>query len=101
MLKDELRFLRNQLQVFRAQHRDVSAGYPGGNPGAALDEATLVGELTHYTDVDCNISAVNSATYKYPPYISKMPQNPVNKKDGVWVITGGSLPATDESQPYG
>jgi len=101
MLKDELRFLRNQLQVFRAQHRDVSAGYPGGNVGAAPDEATLVGEMTQYTDADCNISAAGSATFKYPPYISKMPENAVSKKDRVWVVTGAALPAADESQPYG
>src|SRR4051812_3158837 len=101
MLKDELRFLRNQLMVFRAQHNDVSAGYPGGNLGATPDEPTLLGYLTQYTDALGNVSATGSTTYKYPPYISKMPENPVNKKDGVWVITGASLPAADESQPYG
>jgi prepilin-type N-terminal cleavage/methylation domain-containing protein len=101
MLKDELRFLRNQLQVFRAQHRDVSAGYPGGNIGAAPDEATLLGHLTQYTDADGNISAVGNTTFKYPPYLSKMPENPISRKEGVWVVTGAALPAADQNQPYG
>lgn len=101
MLKDELRFLRNQLQVFRAQHRDISAGYPGGSIGATPDEATLVAHLTQFTDAACNVSATGSATFKYPPYLSKMPENPINKKDGIWVVTGAALPAADENQPYG
>ena len=101
MLKDELRFMRNQLMVFKAQHNDVPAGYPGGNLGAAPDEATLLGHLTQYTDATGNISATGSATFKYPPYISKMPENPISKKDAVWVVTGAALPAADETQPYG
>src|SRR4051812_17658862 len=101
MLKDELRFLRNQLMVFRAQHNDVSAGYPGGNLGATPDEATLLGHLTQYTDAIGSISATGSTTFKYPPYLSKMPENAVSKKDAVWVVTGSSLPPADESQPYG
>jgi general secretion pathway protein G len=101
MLKDELRFLRNQLQVFRAQHRDVAAGYPGGNLGATPDEATFIGHLTQYTDAAGNISATGSTTFKYPPYLTKMPENPLSKKDGVWVVTGATLPTADESQPYG
>jgi type II secretory pathway pseudopilin PulG len=101
MLKDELRFLRNQMLVFRAQHNDVPAGYPGGNLGATPDEATVVGHLTQYTDALGNISAVGSSTFKYPPYLSKMPENPISKKDGVWVVTGTALPAADESQPFG
>jgi len=101
MLKDELRFLRNQLMVFRAQHQDVAAGYPGGNIGATPDEPTLLGHLTQHTDAFGNISATASTTFKYPPYISKMPENPVNKKDRVWVVTGSTMPTADESQPFG
>jgi len=101
MLKDELRFLRNQLLVYRAQHNDVPAGYPGGNLAATPDEPTLVADLTQYTDASGNISAVGSSTFKYPPYLSKMPENPITKKDGVWVVTGAALPAADQNQPYG
>src|SRR3954471_6340222 len=34
-LKDDLRYMRTQLQVFKAQHRDVAVGYPGANTSAA------------------------------------------------------------------
>src|SRR5438105_7827710 len=31
MLKDELRYLRTQIVVYKAQHHDVNPGYPGGD----------------------------------------------------------------------
>ena len=37
-LKDDLRYLRTQIVVFKAQHRDVPPGYPGGDPSAATTE---------------------------------------------------------------
>src|SRR5690242_11487939 len=37
-LKDDLRFLRLQVQVFAAQHRDTPPGYPSGNTAAAPTE---------------------------------------------------------------
>src|SRR5690349_7625159 len=30
-LKDDLRYLRTQIVVFKAQHRDTPPGYPSGN----------------------------------------------------------------------
>src|SRR3954452_21776971 len=32
-LKDDLRYLRTQIAVFKAQHRDSPPGYPGGAVG--------------------------------------------------------------------
>jgi type II secretion system protein G len=101
MLKDELRFFRNQLQVFRAQHRDVPAGYPGGNLAAAPDATTFIGHMTKNTDATGNYSDTASDTFRYPPYLSKIPENPVTKKDGVLVVTGTTVPDPDDSQPYG
>jgi prepilin-type N-terminal cleavage/methylation domain-containing protein len=101
MLKDELRFLRNQIVVYRAQHRDVAAGYPGGNTAAAPTEAAFVDHLTKHTDATGNVSATASETFRYPPYLSQIPENPISRKSGVWVVTGATMPAADESQPYG
>src|SRR6185295_7253169 len=30
-LKDELRYLRTQIVVYKAQHHDIAPGYPGGD----------------------------------------------------------------------
>jgi prepilin-type N-terminal cleavage/methylation domain-containing protein len=101
MLRDEVRFMRNQLVIYRAQHRDTPAGYPGGDRLAAPDAATFVGHMTQHTDSIGNYNATGSATFRYPPYLTKIPENPITKKDGVWVVTGAGFPAPDESQPYG
>ena len=101
MLRDEMRFMRSQLVIYRAQHRDTPAGYPGGNLGATPDAATFVAHMTQHTDASGNYNATGSDTYKYPPYLSQIPENPITKKDGVWVVTGAGFPDPDESQPYG
>src|SRR3954447_24016768 len=41
-LKDDLRYLRTQVAVYKAQHHDVAPGYPGGDtskPATAGDFA--------------------------------------------------------------
>src|SRR4051794_28473550 len=48
-LKDDLRFLRLQVQVYRAQHRDTSPGYPGGDASATPSEADFVAQMTKFT----------------------------------------------------
>ena len=50
MLKDELRYLRTQIIVYRAQHKDVSPGYPGGDTGQSPTETDFVNQMTKHTD---------------------------------------------------
>ena len=102
VLRDELRFLRQQVRIFTIQHRDVAPGYPAGNTATTPDEATFVEHMTMYTSERCATSATASAVYRYPPYLSKLPPNPLTSSSGVWVVTTGTaMPDADESQPYG
>ncbi|HZL36812.1 MAG TPA: prepilin-type N-terminal cleavage/methylation domain-containing protein [Tepidisphaeraceae bacterium] len=101
-LKDVMRYLRTQVIVFKAQHRESPPGYPGGNTSATPDSATFIAQMTQYTDESCNTSATGSATYKYGPYLSQMPQNPISSDAGIWMVTtGDTMPAPDQTQPYG
>jgi general secretion pathway protein G len=84
-LKDDLRYLRTQIGVFRAQHADISPGYPNGNTGTAPDEETFVKHMTGHTNMTCGYSAVTSADFPFGPYLSTMPPNPVSGLKGVWV----------------
>ncbi len=83
-LKDELRYLRTQIVVFKAQHRDVPPGASGAN---------LAEQLTMYTDEAGQTSAVATATHKYGPYLSKMPANPINVLATIEVTTQNPLVA--------
>jgi general secretion pathway protein G len=95
-LKDELRYLRTQLTVYKAQHRDVAAGYPNGISTAAPDEATLVQQMTQYTNDNGQVSSSASSTFRFGTYLMKMPPNPKNQLNSVRVIGNGqAMPQPD------
>ena len=75
-LKDNLRNMRSQLQLYVAQH--------GGYPALANFEQ----QMTQYTDADGNVSAVKNATHQYGPYIISMPVLPVGVNKGKSGVTG-------------
>ena len=100
-LKDCLRYLRTQITVFKAQHRDVAPGYPNGDVTAPADSATFVQDMTMYSDELCNLSANQTNAFPYGTYLSQMPYNPVSSQNGIWVVNGGAMPAPDQTQPFG
>jgi general secretion pathway protein G len=95
-LKDDLRYLRTQIVVFKAQHKDVPPGYPSGAMGAAPTQADFVEQMTHNTDSSCKVGS--GGAYKLGPYVSKMPANPVTGLETVLLVpNGGAFPAPDNS----
>jgi general secretion pathway protein G len=95
-LKDELRYLRTQFIVYAAQHLDVAPGYPGGNVAATPTTADFVNQMTEYSDQNANLSATYSDVFQYGPYLSQMPNNPVNSLNTVTVIANNQpIPAPD------
>ena len=67
-LKDELRYLRTQIVVYKAQHKDVTPGTNGD----------FVEQMTQYTNDLGAASATATSTHKFGPYLSKIPKNPMN-----------------------
>ena len=104
VLKDDLRFMREQITRYMIQHDDDLPGYPaGGDTTQVPTEADFVDQMTRYTDVRgySNGSYVNH-TFKYGPYLTKIPENPLSSKNGILVVPNGSpIPAPDLNQPYG
>jgi general secretion pathway protein G len=95
VLRDELRFLRTQILIYKAQHQDVAAGYPGGNPTATPTEADFRAQMMQYTDVGGNISETYTQIHRFGPYIVRMPINPFNKLDTIMIIANGAaIPTT-------
>jgi hypothetical protein len=90
--------MRTQIGVFQAQHRDKAPGYPGGNVAAAPSAADFLAQMTGYTNADCATNPVATAVFKFGPYLSKMPANPLNSLDTVLVIANGAaMPAPDDT----
>src|SRR5436190_1471844 len=85
-LKDDLRYLRTQVAVYKAQHHDVAPGYPGGDKTKPATASDFVAQMTTHTDDAGNVSALGDATYKYGPYLNAVPANPLTKLTGVRLV---------------
>jgi len=94
MLKDDLRFMRSALTLYRAQHKEQPVGTVGGS---TPDFPTLLAQFTTYSDGQGNTSTTATPVYQYGPYLGSIPKNPLSDKNDVLVVTGGSLPAPDDS----
>lgn len=94
-MKDELRYLRTQVIVFKAQHDDVSPGYPSGDTTQAATGSDFTDQMTQYTTEKCDVSSTASATYKLGPYLSQMPGNPVSGLSTVKVVTNDPKDASN------
>jgi general secretion pathway protein G len=95
-LKDDLRYLRNQVQVYTAQHLDVAPGFPPGNPGGSPSSTYFISQMTQPTNASGATGAAGAA-YPFGPYLSKVPANPVNGLDTIKVVTGAGMPTPDDS----
>lgn len=96
-LKEDLRYMRTQIQVYRFQHNEVMPG----NNGAGYDENTFVHQMTMATNFNGETAAPGTAGYPYGPYLRRVPVNPLNNKSGVQVIAGlAQLPAADSSHGW-
>ena len=95
MLRENLRVLRTQLGAYRAQHRDVSPGYPAGNPDGAATEATFIEQMTNSSNPDGDTGAANRP---YGPYLREMPKNPLNDKAEITILgDGDAFPAAADN----
>jgi general secretion pathway protein G len=77
-LRDNLRNMRSQLQLYLAQH--------GSYPSLATFDA----QMTQYTDTDGTTSATKTSTHIYGPYILQLPPMPVGVEKGKTTITSAS-----------
>ena len=102
VLKDDLRFMREQIMRYRIQHDDVTPGYPGGSMAAVPTEATFVAQMTRYTDLRGGVAGAYTEVFRYGPYLTRIPDNPLTGVATVLVVpNGAAIPAPDSTQPYG
>ena len=93
-LKDDLQYLRTQIAVYRAQHQDISPGYPHGFAFANPSSPCFVDQMTMHSDINCNLSKSGSAAYPYGPYIKQLPVNPFNNSSAIILVPNNqAMPA--------
>jgi general secretion pathway protein G len=102
VMKDDLRFMREQITRYRIQHDDVPPGYPGGSLAATPSEADFTAQMTHYTDLRGATAGAYTETFRYGPYLTRIPDNPLTGNAAVMVVPNGAvIPAPDKTKPYG
>ena len=102
VLKDDLRFMREQIFRYKIQHDDVSPGYPGGNPAGAPSEALFISQMTTYSDLRSNTNAAYTNVFRFGPYLTKIPENPLSGRSAILVVANGApIPVPDLAQPFG
>jgi general secretion pathway protein G len=103
VLKDDLRFMREQITRYMIQHDDDPPGYPGGGDiNGVPTEALFIDQMTRATDLFSNSGATSTDVFRFGPYLTRIPDNPINSRNAILVIPNGSpMPAPDDTQPYG
>jgi len=100
-LKDDLRFLRTQIGIYKGQHYDTVPGYPGGDATAAADGTTMVEQLTLFSDERGTTSTAPDSAHPFGPYLSHIPPNPLSGKTKIAIQTGNAAATADASLDAG
>ncbi len=82
VLKDELKNIRTQMSIYAIQHLDIP---PGVNSDGDVSEDLFVSHLTGFSDVDGNTNDTRSTQFRFGPYLSKIPENPINGKSSITI----------------
>jgi general secretion pathway protein G len=101
MLMDDLRVMRSQLMVFKAQHAGVSAGYPDCDPTQAPTEDALAEHITMASDFAGATAPRGTPGYRYGPYMLEMPENPINGRVTVLVLGDAQQLPDSPQDEYG
>jgi general secretion pathway protein G len=101
MLMDDLRVMRTQLEVFKAQHNGVPPGFPGQDTTQTPTEAVMVDQITLSSDQTGKTAAVNTPGYPYGPYMREVPTNPLNGKTSVRVLSASDTFPSGPTDQYG
>lgn len=92
VLREDLRYLRSQIAIYRAQH-GVAPGYPNGDTSQAATEAAFSAQLTQPTNEQGATGPINDVDYPYGPYLRRLPENPMNGLSTVRIVDSGAFPS--------
>lgn len=94
-MREDLRFMRTQITIYTAQHNGTPPGYPPGSSSGATEQ-WMIDQLTRPTDFRGNPGDQSDATYRFGPYLSQIPANPMNSLRTVRIVGAGAFP--DQAQ---
>ena len=87
--KDNLRTLRNTVQLYTLQHNNVPPGYVNGE----LVNDSFIIQLTEKTNAQGEYISSGAEGCRFGPYLQSMPFNPFNNKEKSVLTITGDFPA--------
>ncbi len=90
-MREDLRFMRTQISVYIAEHSGSKPGYPPGSSTGATEQ-WFIDQMTNPTDLKGNIGAQSDGTHRFGPYLSQIPENPMNSLDTIRIVGSGAFP---------
>lgn len=95
-LSDQVRIMREQFNVYRAQHQGKWPGidYNGGVSG---EPEFFAVQVTGYTDGKGNISYTPASGFPFGPYLPSVPANPISGLKTVAIDTGTGTPTPNDT----
>lgn len=81
-LRGDLSVLRQAIEFYQTEHGGL----------VPTDDASIVGQLTMYTDIQGNTNATKTTAYLYGPYLRAMPALPVGENKGSAAVRDGGSP---------
>jgi len=84
--RDVLRILRNQIELYAAQHNGTPPGFPNGDTTASPTYLHFFSQITRATNKNGDIAIPGTPGYPLGPYLPEMPENPLNNKCTVKIL---------------
>lgn len=100
-LREDLRYLRTQAILYRAQHNNVFPGYPAGDTTAAPSVQDFVNQMTMHSDEQGVTNAAATSRFKFGPYLLRMPVNPIAGNADVRLVASTDAFPTEPAGPEG
>jgi len=101
MLRENLRVMKVQIGSYRAQHSDVSPGYPGGDTDLSPTAEAFEEQMLKFTDINGTINNVRTNQFRYGPYLHRIPPNPFNQEATIEIIDDENDPPVVADESHG
>ncbi len=99
--KDNLRILRNAIEIYAAQHNNVPPGYINGDTEGDPTYTVYWLQMMDASNAAGQTAAVGTPGYEYGPYLSEYPENPFNGFSFVAMVPNGESFPAEPTGEYG
>ncbi len=98
-MADQLRVIREQMSLYRAEHQGRWPGIDGNGAVSPLP-ALVIAQLTSFTDRKGNTNSTRTDVFTFGPYLPETPANPISGLKTLKIETGNGTPVPDETTAW-